>query len=126
MKETPMKIEDALSAVIVVIILAGCSQINNDQILNGTDLSANRNFYSSENKNSILSPLNKSKILYQNYLGTIPPILTLIGNDTVVLPFGDPENKLEQLKNEYTVFDNLDLSPMVIVESDFSVQSFPK
>ncbi|MBN1601149.1 MAG: hypothetical protein JW915_06045 [Chitinispirillaceae bacterium] len=121
-----MKIEDALSAVIVVIILAGCSQINNDQILNGTDLSANRNFYSSENKNSILSPLNKSKILYQNYLGTIPPILTLIGNDTVVLPFGDPENKLEQLKNEYTVFDNLDLSPMVIVESDFSVQSFPK
>jgi hypothetical protein len=59
--------------------------------------------------------------MQSDVLDTIPPIITLIGKDTVRIPNGDPENLLQGLKTQYRVVDNSDPVPVVVIQADMSV-----
>jgi hypothetical protein len=109
-----------LLAVISVVIFSGCSQLSFDQ-LQATDFSLMQKFSNDDYESSALHLQNVNASIQPEYIDTIPPIITLIGFDTVRIPYGDPENLLQRLKTQYRVVDNSDPDPVVTTQPDISV-----
>jgi hypothetical protein len=70
-----------------------------------------------------LNPFDKND--EASIVDEIPPLITLIGPDTVKIPYRDPDHTLDKWKENYTVTDNADPNPSITVIADFSVD-FPR
>ncbi len=106
-------------AGISVVFFSGCSQLNIDQIQT-TDFSLLQNLYNEDHEPSALRLQNENISMQQEFFDTIPPVITLIGRDTVLIPYGDPNHVIEKLKTQYQVVDNSDPDPVVTVQADIS------
>jgi hypothetical protein len=112
------------SMILFSLLLAGCSQINYDHPLDSQVSYDNSNYFEDSDGDGIANLWDEDDSLFIKNQDREPPVLKLVGPDTVKLPFKDPFHVLDKLKKDYTVSDNKDLNPTVVVSADFSVE-FP-
>jgi hypothetical protein len=104
-----MKKSILFSMFIFAFLLTRCSQINYDHPL---DSSSNylhpENFEDTNPKNDTVDYWDPQSEIFKKNLDTIPPTLTLNGPNPLLIPYGDPNHMIDELKkpSAYTVTDN--------------------
>jgi hypothetical protein len=115
-----MKRKSLLSLLVPLVFLVGCSEIDYNHPLDSQASYGHDDYFADDDNDSTANLWDEDHPLYQSLLDKEPPKLTLIGLDTVRIPFKDPNHVLEQYKKDYTVTDNKP-NPIVTVIADFSV-----
>jgi PBP1b-binding outer membrane lipoprotein LpoB len=121
-----MKKSTLFSVFLFVVFLVGCSQINYDHPLDSSVKYEHPEFFNGgDGDTAIADYWDTASAIYKHNLDTIPPTLTLNGPNPLLIPYGDPNHMIDELKkpSAYTVTDNRG-SENVTVEIpniDFSV-----